>query len=242
MWDFDTEVIEIIQQTPTIRSFRFRARESDFAYTAGQYEYVTIKVGDGTDLHHFSISSSPTETARLGFLQHTKRITQSAYSQALSRLKPGDWVHLRGPEGEFTLTDQTRKLGFLSGGIGITGMRSMLRYIADMGLHIDVHLLFGNSTWEEICFREELDELDRTFPNIQVTHVLSAPPPGWTGPTGLINSALIQARIPDYWERQFYIAGPPGMVTGLTQQLMDLGLPETQIRRDSFTGYGAYGL
>ena len=131
MWDFDTEVSEVIPRTPTIRSFRFRTGATDISFIAGQFEYVVIKVGEGTEEHHFSISSSPTEP---GYLEHTKRITQSAFSQSLARIKPGDWVHLRGPEGQFTLPESPRKLGFLSGGIGITGMRSMLRYIADRGL------------------------------------------------------------------------------------------------------------
>ncbi len=238
MWDFDTEVSEIIPRTPTIRSFRFLAGAADVSFIAGQYEYVVIRVGEGTEEHHFSISSSPTER---GYLEHTKRITQSAFSQALAQIKPGDWAHLRGPEGQFTLPESPRKLGFLSGGIGITGMRSMLRYIADRDLPFDVKLLFGNSTYEEICFREELDAMSQKLPNIEVTHVLSSPPPGWTGPMGRINSDLVQQYIPDYRERLFYMAGPPGMVESLFNQLRALGLPESQIKRDVFTGYGVYG-
>ncbi len=234
MWEFETEFGEIIQRTPTIKSFRFPIRAKGVRFRPGQFFFVTIELGSGEGVHHFSFSGSPTQK---GYLEFTKRITQSPYSQALAEMKPGTWAKLSGPSGDFTLPLKPRKVGFLTGGIGITPQRSMLRYIADRGLPFDVNLLYGNQNREEICFREELEALAKELPNFRLHHVLSAPPLGWAGPTGHIDSRLVQELMPDYRERLFYVSGPPRMVVSLEDQLFALGLTPRQVKRDSFTGY-----
>lgn len=236
MWEFDTAVAEIIQRTPQIKSFRFPIKTTDVTYEAGQFFFVTIKVKGQNANHHFSFSSSPTEK---GYIEFTKRITPHEYSQALDNMKIGDWSHLKGPSGTFILPSKKQKLAFLSGGIGITPLRSMLRYIADSRQSWDIILLYGNSSFAEIAFREELDKIGRMNFGLKIEHVLSGPefPPDWKGKRGVINKDLVADVIKDYQERLFYLSGPPGMVISLADQLIALKIPAEQIKRDSFTGY-----
>jgi len=234
MWEFDTEVSEIIERTPQVKSFRLPIRGDDASYAPGQFFFITIKIDGKEAVHHFSFSSSPTEKGRIEF---TKRITPHEFSQALAAMKPGAPAHVRGPLGAFTLPPQKRKLAFLSGGIGITPLRSMLRYIADGQDRWDIVLLYGNGTADEIVFRDELDAIARSDSGLRIVHVLSSPPPGWTGKTGFIDSKVVAEAAPDYAERLHYISGPPKMVTSLEDQLTALSVPRTQLRRDSFTGY-----
>ena len=234
MWDFDAEVARVIQRSPTVKSFQFLANGLDFL--AGQFFFVTIKVNGADAEHHFSFSNAPTDK---GYIEFTKRITGSDYSRALDVLKPGDPAKLRGPFGHFTLPNDIRPLAFLSGGIGITPLRSMMRYTIQKGLPFDIVLLYGCPSQEEILFRDEFDDMAQAHRNIRVEYVLSGPvfPPGWQGRKGFINKDMIAGVIPDYKNRVFYISGPPKMVTSLTEQVQQLGVPEEQIKRDSFTGY-----
>jgi ferredoxin-NADP reductase len=236
MWEFDFEVSGVIQRTPNIKSFLFPIRAKRVRYRAGQFFFLTIKVNGEDAVHHLSFSSSPTEK---GCIMFTKRITSSDFSQALAKPKPGDWAHLKGPEGSFTLPRKASRLAFLSGGIGITPLRSMLRYIADKHLPYDVVLLYDNASLQDVAFREELDTLAGSNAGIRVENVLSGPdyPRDWTGKKGFINKDIVKETIPDYAERTFYISGPPKMVVSLEEQLSALGLPEKHIKRDSFTGY-----
>lgn len=236
MWEFDTEVIEIIQRTPSIKSFRLGIHARGVRYVAGQFFFLTLKIKGEDAMHHFSFSSSPTEK---GYIEFTKRITSSEFSQALARLENGGWAHLRGPVGYFTLPAKPGKLAYLSGGIGITPVRSMLRYIADRNLSHDVVLLYGNSCPEEIAFRDDLDNLAATVPRLRVEHILSGPgvPPDWNGKTGRINKDLVVELVPDYLTRVFYLSGPPGMVNELDEALMALGIPSNKKKWDAFTGY-----
>jgi ferredoxin-NADP reductase len=240
MWQFETSVLEVVQRTPDIKTFRFNARgRQNVRYKAGQYLYVTIKVGGQESEHHFTISSSPTETEKAGYLEFTKRITTSDYSQALDRMKPGDWARLQGPEGSFTLPRKKADLAFLSGGIGITPLRSMLRYIADKGLEYDVVLIYGNNNWENVAFRDELEQMAGSHNGIRVEYVLSGPdfPPGWTGKKGHITKDLVTEVVPDYKKRTFYLSGPLKMVLSLEEQLAAIKIPRKQIKRDYFPGY-----
>ncbi len=223
MFEFDTNVSEVIQRTPNIKSFRFPVKNGHVRYQPGQFFFITIKIRGEEAIHHFSFSSSPTEK---GYIEFTKRITTSDFSQALAVMKPGDWAHLRGPEGSFTLPRKKHKLAFLSGGIGITPLRSMLRYITDKKLDFDVVLLYGNNSWEDIAFREELGGMAAANPRLRIEHILSGPdlPPDWKGKTGFINKDMVAELVPDYTERLFYLSGPPRMVIALEGQLTALDI------------------
>ncbi|MBI4188687.1 MAG: FAD-dependent oxidoreductase [Chloroflexi bacterium] len=236
MWQFETRLSEVIQRTPAIKTFRFYTNDRNVRYQAGQYFFVTIRIGNSEAVHHFTISSSPTEK---GYLDFTKRITASEYSVALDAMKPGDWVRLRGAEGDFILPRKPGKLAFISGGIGITPLRSMLQYICDLKLDYDVVLIYGNNNWEDIAFREELNGMAAARPNIRVEYVLSGPdfPLGWKGKRGFISKEIVTELIPDYKERIFYTSGPMKMVFSLEEQLKSLKIPTKQIKRDYFPGY-----
>lgn len=241
MWQFETEFAEIIRRAPDVKSFRFKVRNKKLVqYKAGQFFFVTIKIDNREAVHHFTLSSSPTETARDQYVEFTKRITASEYTQALDRMQPGGWARLRGAEGDFTLPARQRKIAFLSGGIGITPLRSMLRYIADKKLSYDVVLLYGNTSFDTIVFREELDDIVAgSEGKVRVEYVLSGPefPAGWQGPTGYIRKDLITELIPDYRERIFFLSGPLKMVLALEEQLELLGVSQEQTKRDYFPGY-----
>ncbi len=237
MVDFETEVIDIIQRTNTVKSFRFKIKEN-MHFKPGQFFFVTIKI-EGTDVtKHFSFSNSPTER---GYIEFTKRITESEYSKALDRLKTGDWAKLKLPYGSFTFEGEYEKIAFLSGGIGITPIRSICKYVADKGLSTDIVLLYGNNKEEDIIFREDLDRIASTNKNICIVYTLTSSDVNkekWSGRSGYINEKMIKEEIADYKERVFYICGPPKMVKSLIDILKNkLGIGEEKIKVENFVGY-----
>jgi ferredoxin-NADP reductase len=218
MWQFETAFSEIIDRTPGVKSFRFPVSPEKAPFDPGQFMFLTIKVNGAEAMHHFTISSSPTDT---GYLEFTKRITEHDYSQALNVVKPGDWARIQRPSGAFYLPKNERPLAFLTGGIGITPARSMLRYVCAKKMHYNIVLLYSNARYEDIVFRDELSEICAEIPGLRIEHVLSEPPPDWKGRTGIIDKNLIMEAIPDYLDRSFYISGPaadghvpPGAIGG----------------------------
>ncbi|MBN1244700.1 xylene monooxygenase [Candidatus Bathyarchaeota archaeon] len=230
---FETYVKEIIPRTYNVTSFRF-PRPAELNYKAGQFFFVTLKA-DGKELSkHFSFSSSPTEKTHIEF---TKKLSDSDFSTALKGLKEGDWARIDAPYGKFTFEGEHEKIGLLGGGIGITPFISICRYCTDMRLDTKVTLLYGNRTENDIAFRKELEALQQQNKNLKVVFILNEAGSGWKGATGLITTEMIKKEIPDYKETMFYTCGPPAMVQIMEKLVEQLGLPETQLKREYFTGY-----
>ena len=231
--EFETKVKEILLRTHNVKSFRF-PRPPSFDYKAGQFMFVTIKIGEGEERKHFTISSSPTERE---FVEFTKKLTGHSFSNALDALKAGDWMKIAGPYGNFTFEGELPKIGMLSGGIGITPLRSICRYCTDMRLDTKITLLYGNRSEKDIVFRKELEEMQEQNSNLRVVFTVSEVSESWTGYAGRINAEMIVKETPDYKERTFYICGPPAMVEAMENLLKDLNIPQEKIRKENFPGY-----
>ena len=231
------QISEVIQRTMDVKSFRFGVG-NDISYKAGQWFFVTITV-DGEEMTKpFTISSSPTEK---GYVEFTKRITSSAFSQTLEKMRPGDEAHIKMPYGQFTFEGEHDKVAFLSGGIGITPFRSICRYATDMKLESDIILLYGNATEENIIFRDAFDQMQKENKRLKVIHTLTSPGAScseWKGCTGFVDRCMIEREIPEHEERVFYICGPPGMVTYLKDVLTgEMKKPESGVVVERFAGY-----
>lgn len=237
MVEFETKVEDVISRAPGVKSLRFSLKQ-DIDFKAGQFFLVTIKV-EGKELaKHFSFSNSPTEK---GYIEFTKRITQSEYSKRLDKLKIGDLVKLKMPLGSFTFEGEFEKIAFLSGGIGITPIRSICKFITDKRLATDTVLFYGNNKEEDIIFRQDFEQMIRLNENMRVVYTLTAQDidkQQWPGRTGYIDAQMIKEEIADYKERVFYICGPPKMVETLTDILSNkLSLDKDRIKTENFAGY-----
>ena len=234
--NFDTELIETIVQTDQVKSFRF-VPGTHCTFDAGQYFFLTINVNGEEKTKHFSFSSSPSEKK---YLEFTKKITQSDFSGTLNTLKPRTPAKIRMPYGAFTLKKDVKKYAFLSGGIGITPIKSICSYVTAANIDCSVKVIYGNSEEKDIIFRKELDDVSSNNKHIEVFYTLTAKNNSatWNGLTGYIDKHMIEHLMPDFRERLFYICGPPAMVKGLTGILSDeLNIEKEKIVTENFNGY-----
>jgi ferredoxin-NADP reductase len=230
--EFEADVQNVITRARKVKSFRFQ-RPASFDYKPGQFMYIKIKSESKELLKHFTISSSPSED----YLEFTKKLTGSDFSNALDALKVGDKVGINGPFGFFAFEGEFEKIGILTGGIGITPFRSMVRYCTDKQMVTNIILLYGNHCEKDIVFTTELEEIQEQNKNFKVIFTLSVPDDGWTGRRGRINRDMVKTEIPDYKERMFYIAGPSPMVKAMDNLLQELNLPPGQVKKEDFPGY-----
>ena len=229
----EAKVKEIIQRTYNVKSFRLDVEER-LDFKAGQFCCVSLKAEQECK-RYLSISSSPTEK---GYLEFTKKITESDFSKKLCNMKVGDALEIRYPLGKFTLDDPEERIAFLSGGIGITPIRSICKFVVDNNLGTDMVLLYANRTIKDIVFKEDFDAMQKVYPKLRVAHVLCEPAPHFKCTVGLINSQIIKNEIPDYALRKFYLCGPPVMVEAMGKILSEeLSLPKEHIITENFTGY-----
>ncbi len=233
---FETKVTEVIQRTSDVKSFRFAVPE-DVEFKPGQFFFVTIRINSREVTKHFTFSNSPTEK---GYVEFTKRITDSEFSQTLDSLKAGDWARLKMPYGSFTFEGEYEKVAFLSGGIGITPIRSMCKYVCDMKLSTNMILIYGNRTEKDIVFYEDLRIMEAENKNMKVVYAVGSAidKDSWKGGTGFITGDMIREEIPDYTERVFFTCGPPKMVDYMVTLMRDeMKIDREKIKWENFPGY-----
>jgi glycine betaine catabolism B len=187
---------------------------------------------------YFTIASSPTEdTIRLGIKFYQNG---SSFKNALKVVDANSILVGGQLGGDFTLPkDTSKKLAFLAGGIGITPFRSMVKYLVDTREKRDVVLLYSNKVSSEIMYADVFDQGVKQA-GLKTVYTLTDPnflPSGWKGRVGRVDQKMVEAEIPDWKERTFYLSGPHVMVTAFETILKEMGLPQRQIKIDFFPGF-----
>ncbi len=227
------EVLEIRKETPTIVTVIFK--NPGINYKPGNYFVFFLDVNDEKgNYRDFSVASSPTEDVIIV----SSRITKSEYKKKFTSLKKGDKITVKGPFGHFLLSDD-KDIVMIAGGIGITPFRSMLKYLTDVESSQKITLFYGSKTPEEIAFLNDLEKLSSKNKNIKIIYTVNDPKDHKTdykGLTGFIDSNMIKYNT-SVKNKYFYICGPTAMVDSMTNQLKSIGIKESDIRVEHFTGY-----
>jgi len=225
--------------------------KSPLDHTAGQFAFFDIG-GVYNDpkgpIRHFTISSSPTEN----FIMFSTRIRDTPYKRRLSTLEKGTKVKVRGPEGQFVLhQDYSKPAVFLSGGIGVTPFRTMIKYATDKRLPVKIVMFDSNRNRSNILFKKEFDDWSNLNKNLKIIYTISedgedrheqssSTANDWNGEYGRINKAMILKYV-DTKELNnsiFYICGPPSMLKAMQALLEDdLEIPKERIKVEEFIGY-----
>ena len=236
---FTSTLLEKIPRSIDTTSYRF-SRPPEYGFKAGQWYTVAIASPGGPLDHHFSHADSPTEP----FIELTTRLTGSDFKNALDALPIGAKVEIEGPYGQFLFRYGTPKIAFLTGGIGVTPVRSMLRYLADTGgagraEGQELVVFYGSMTEDGIVYRSEFEEFERTIARLRVVHVITTPTPRWWGYRGFITAATIKAELREPRAWTYYIVGPPPMITAMGKVMSELEIPQDQTLVESFAGYAS---
>jgi predicted ferric reductase len=152
-----------------------------FDFQAGQFGWITV--GDSPfslQQHPFSFSSS----AHREHMTFTAQVVGD-FTATWQDIEPGTRAFVEGPYGGFTRNPDAKGLFFVIGGSGIGPAMSIIRTMYDDKDKRPVILLYGNPRWEEIVFRDDLEDLSQKM-NLQVVHILEEPPANWEGESGLL--------------------------------------------------------
>lgn len=238
-WSGRLKVARVFPETPDVRTFRLvptEGTELPFEYLPGQYLNLSLQI-DGRKVNRsYTIASSP---ARKGFCEiSVKREAAGTASKFLhDRIREGDVLDVSAPAGRFTFTGAERdSVVLIAGGVGITPLMSQIRYLTDNSWPGGIHLVYCVRTEADIVFREELDALQKRYPNLRATVTLSrAENPAWPGERGRITPELLTRAVPDLAARLIHFCGPTEMDQSLRAMLAQLGVPESQIKSESFS-------
>ena len=154
--------------------------------------------------------------------------------------KPGDVVTISGPYGEFFIQETDREMVYIGGGAGMAPLRSHIFHLFHtLKTGRKVSYWYGARSKREIFYEDHFRDIEEKFPNFSFHIALSEPLPedNWTGPVGFIHQVVLE----EYLGKQeapedieYYLCGPPLMLTAVQKMLYDLGVEPEMIRYDEF--------
>lgn len=240
MSEYTTRLLSREEIARETLGFRFE-KPKGLAFTAGQWGDITLIDPPETDAEGntrgFTITSAPYEDD----LMMATRLRDTAFKRVLRQMDVGTEFSLVAPGGSFTLhRDAEIPAVFLSGGIGITPVRSIVRQATHDGLEHRIYAFYANHRPEDAAFLDDLNAAAKANPHFTFAPTMtdmenSAAP--WDGETGYVDKAMLERSIPDLDAPIYYISGPQAMVVAMREMLEAAGVKDHMIRTEEFQGY-----
>jgi glycine betaine catabolism B len=238
-WRGQLRVESIVTETPSVKTFRLVPSSADgrmpFTFVPGQFLNVAFWIGGARMNRSYSLSSSPTQR---DYVELTvRREARGAVSRHINDLlKVGDEIDVGGPVGRFTFEGmEADSIVLIAGGVGITPMMSITRYLTERSWAGDVFFIYACRAPTDFIFANELAELQRVNPRLHVAVTMSRPEgTDWKGPSGRLTKELLTQTVPDLASRRIHLCGPPSMMESTKAILAELGVAPDQVRTELF--------
>lgn len=201
-------------------------------YLPGQFSFPTfLSTRISREEHPFTIASSPTKPDCLEFVVRTT----GDWTAKLKNLKPDDNVLLDGPFGLFSHLrfPETKEFVMIAGGIGITPLLSMLRYMADHGDRRKITLIWSNRTRQHIIFPSEFQELEVQLKGLRIFHILTREP--GSEKRRLDRDGLKKLLADCSLSSAVFVCGPDQMMIEVNHFLVCQGFPKRMILMERFS-------
>jgi ferredoxin-NADP reductase len=234
------DVVEVVPETPRTKSLVLEVPGWE-GHKAGQHVDVRLTAPDGYQAQRsYSIASAP-EDERL--VLTVDRLDDGEVSPYLTEvLMAGDKLELRGPIGGY-FTWEAKDGGLLlliGGGSGVAPLMAMIRHRIAVGSEVPTRLLYSSRSYEEIIYREELENLAARDGSLEVIHTLTrSRPQGWSGYGRRIDVEMLAevAWPPDESPRAF-VCGPTPLVEAVGTALVGLGHDPARVKTERFGATG----
>ena len=205
-----------------------------------------VSASDAPVTRAYSIASRPEDGLRAVFnirlavppAGRELEIPPGLVSSWLFSLKPGAMVEASGPFGDFHVQPTDREMIFIGGGVGMAPLRAMIHEQIGLKTPRRIRYFYGARTAADLFYTEEFDAIAARHPNFSWTPALSDPAPGdrWTGATGFIHDTVRAAlkNHPAPEDCEYYLCGPPVMISAVLAMLERLGVEPQSIFNDDF--------
>jgi anaerobic sulfite reductase subunit B len=202
------KILKVWNETETIKTFRVNHKIS---HEPGQFLEVSIfNFGEAP----ISISSYSKEYVDLT-IRRVGRVTN-----ALHRLKEGDFLGLRGPYGRGYPMEEMKGKGIIivGGGCGVSPLRSVVQYIEKFQKNYnEIDLFLGYRSPSEIMFKKDMKQWMKKF-NVHLT--VDIPDKNWQYEVGVITKLLEKEEI-NPKDKFVLTCGPPVMIKFVIKTLKE---------------------
>ena len=236
------EVTSIVPEADGIATYWLRftdpVEHENYRFEPGQFNMVYLP---GFGEAAISVSSDPEDRERIG---HTIRFVGNV-TRAVSRLKVGDIVGLRGPFGTYwPMKELEGKDVFIAcGGIGLPPLRPALYHIIrNREKYGKVTLLYGARTSGDLMFPNEYESWRKADIAVEIT--VDRGDANWNGRVGVVPMWFYQLRI-DPRKTAVLTCGPEVMIRFVIFEALARRVPvesiHVSLERNMKCGQGSCG-
>lgn len=205
-------------------------RPGDFTFEAGQNTTISLPGKHADDLREFTMASAPHEKD----LMIAMRIRNSEFKNACYALRPGDAISVRTAAG--SLWQQTAEPQvWLSGGIGITPFRSIIRHLRHLGAPISVTHIHSDHSRGTAPFLTEFEAYASENNGFEFRTTMTQESTGDL--QGRISAEMIASVTPGYRASRFFIVGTDAFTGAMHEALARLGISGADVHPERFDGY-----
>ncbi len=225
-------LVRIRQETPTVKSFLFDLGDAPFSFLPGQWVDLYIDIGASLIVGGFSIVSSPLQrgTIRLAI----KKLPWGEASVYLhDHAKVGDSFLLEGGSGDFYYQkSMADTLILIAGGIGITPIMSIIRYVDEACPEVEATLIYSATAPSETVFLSALSEISARNPKVKCVFTMTGPGAEfWNGRVGRIDLPMLREHLPAK-PALWYVCGPSGMIKDVEEMLGRVGVDPSRVKAE----------
>ena len=193
-------------------------------FNPGQFAFIQLDHrGIAHQRHPFSIASSPSD-ASLTFAVKSL----GDYTETLKLIEKGVKAKIEGPFGRFGDGFNKKKYQvWIGGGIGITPFISLSRSVSPAD-DVTVKFFYVVRDPAEAVFDEDIKDIVQSNPKLQYQLWISSK-------MGRFTAEKIQPANGDYIDTEYFICGPPPMMSSLRKQLREKNVPSLRIHTEEFS-------
>ncbi|MBB3191234.1 hybrid-cluster NAD(P)-dependent oxidoreductase [Halomonas cerina] len=230
--------VKVIQETWDTRTFCFMAEQPVlFFFKPGQFVTLELEIDGKPIMRSYTISSSP--SVPYSFSITVKRMPGGVVSNWLhDNLKANDELVVHGPVGNFNIMDYpAEKYLMLSGGVGITPLMSMVRWMFDTNAAVDIEFVHSSRTPTDVIFHRELEHIFSRIPEFKL-HIVAERSDelgqAWSGFRGYLSKAMLDLMAPDFMDREIFCCGPTPYMHAVKHLLTQHGFDMSHYHEEFF--------
>ncbi len=210
------EVLEVIPETTTIKTIRFRPA-TPLRFRTGQFIELTVP---GVGESPFTPSSKP----GVDDVLEVSVMKVGKVTEQIHQLKKGDVIGVRGPFGNgYPLEEfKGKEVMVLGGGCGFAPLRSLMYSFFEMSGQLK-KLVFrgGCKSPSDFLYRREIEGWgERKDLDLKLT--VDKGDDTWKGPVGVVTTILDSVRL-DFKEAIAVLCGPPIMMKFGSKKVLEMG-------------------
>ncbi|QOU20448.1 hypothetical protein BRETT_005105 [Brettanomyces bruxellensis] len=223
----------IISKNTAIYRFKLYRDYDILKIPVGQHLACKVQIDGKDEIRYYTPISNQFDEGFFDIM--VKSYKEGKVSRYFAGLKVGEKVDFKGPVGRMEYTkNMAKEIYMIAGGSGITPMLQVLASVITTPEDLtNVHLLYANETKNDILLKDELEDLNKRYPNFNAKFTLTNPPSGWDGETGYVTKEMLSDFLPEPSDDvKVFICGPMPMKKKMLEYTEELGWQKGTLSSD----------